>query len=224
VNERRESRLQADELVRLTLIGILGEPTIYGLVSDISDRGLSVTVPGPMACGVQVKVEGDEALVMGEIWLCEPLEDGYVISIIQAEPQRASAASRAPEASRIRIGANLSRKGERRRHERTPISIALVVLWGETPEAENFANAKLVNMSSRGAKLQASVRIPRGAWLIFNNQGLGGRGIVRYCAFAKGNYEIGVEIANGTGWELASKDEDLRRLAAIQPPVEVPEL
>ncbi len=222
---RRESRLEPDELVRLTLIEILGEPSIYGLVSDISDTGLSVTMEMPVACGVRVRIQGDEALVMGEIWRCEPLEDGYVISIIQAEQQRASAASRAPEASKTRNPVNRSRKGERRRHERSPTNIALTILWGETPEEENFARAKLVNMSSRGAKFQVPARIPRGSWLIFNNQGVGGRGTVRYCALMKGQYEIGVEIANGTGWGLASKvlNEDLRRLAAIQHSVGVSE-
>ncbi len=92
------------------------------------------------------------------------------------------------------------------------MDVGLTIMWGITPEEENFARAKLVNMSKRGAKFEVPNRIPRGAWLLFNNQGVGGRGTVRYCALTRGQYEVGVEIANGTGWDSLSKDKGLSRL------------
>ena len=92
------------------------------------------------------------------------------------------------------------------------MNVGLTIMWGVTPGEENFARAKLVNMSERGAKFEVPDRIPRGAWLLFNNQGVGGRGTVRYCGLVRGQYEVGVEIVNGTGWEAISKDQDLRRI------------
>lgn len=41
---------------------------------------------------------------------------------------------------------------------------------------------------------------------------LGGRGTVRYSNAAKGGYEVGLELSNGTGWRDSSKD--LQNLAA----------
>ena len=91
----------------------------------------------------------------------------------------------------------------RRRHERSPINISLTVLWGDGHGQENFASAKLVDLSKNGARFRLPVQIPRGAWLTFNcvPLGVGGRGTVRHCRLSKGMYEIGVEIPNGTGWK-----------------------
>ena len=53
---------------------------------------------------------------------------------------------------------------------------------------------------------------------MFNHHKLGvsGRGTVRYCRSAKGQYEIGVEFSNGTGWDVASqrRNAELRNLNA----------
>jgi hypothetical protein len=76
----------------------------------------------------------------------------------------------------------------------------------------------LIDVSARGARLRVPSQIPNGAWLAFNHAGLGigGRGTVRYCNLIKGQYEIGIDISNGTGWGVVSKDhaKDLRRLGA----------
>ena len=42
--------------------------------------------------------------------------------------------------------------------------------------------------------------------------GVGGRGTVRYCNPAKGGYQVGLELSNGTGWR--DQNEDLQNLAA----------
>ena len=124
-----------------------------------------------------------------------------------------------PEEPKARNGVNRLRKSERRRHERSPMNASVTILWGATPNQENVARAKLVDVSARGAKFRVPTQIPRGAWLAFNDQSLsiGGRGTVRFCNLTKGQYEVGVDIANGTGWGLGSRNRDLRRLdAAIQ--------
>jgi hypothetical protein len=41
---------------------------------------------------------------------------------------------------------------------------------------------------------------------------LGGRGTVRYCNAAKGGYQLGLELSNGTGW--SDQHTDLQNLAA----------
>ena len=42
--------------------------------------------------------------------------------------------------------------------------------------------------------------------------GVGGRGIVRYCNPAKGGYQVGLELNNGSGWH--DQNEDLQNLAS----------
>ncbi len=112
-------------------------------------------------------------------------------------------------------------KRERRRGERCSMNVAMTILWGATPHHENATRATLVDVSARGARLRLAAKVPPGAWLSFHNHalGIGGRGTVRYCNMSKGAFEVGVDIANGTGWGSGSKDRarDLRRLGdAIQ--------
>jgi hypothetical protein len=61
------------------------------------------------------------------------------------------------------------------------------------------------------------VRVPPGAWLMFNHHrmGIGGRGTVRHCRLIKGMYQIGVEVSSGTGWNISSHRAatNLRNLA-----------
>jgi len=103
------------------------------------------------------------------------------------------------------------------------MNVALTIIWGDATTQENLALAKLLDLSTRGARFRVPVQVPRGAWLVFNTPrlGAGGRGTVRYCRLVKGQYEIGVEFFSGTGW--ASPVEDLNHLSTAVQTSDAPE-
>ena len=69
----------------LTVLRMLGEPTLSGKVSDMSGSGLCVNVRVPIPCGAQVRVESPEMLMLGEVCYCEPVEHGYSVGIMLSE-------------------------------------------------------------------------------------------------------------------------------------------
>jgi len=85
MNQRRESRLAASTPVKLTLLKILGEPAVSGHVIDMSGSGLRVSVPSPIPCGAQVRVDGQEIVIFGEVCRCEEHEDGYTVGLMLSE-------------------------------------------------------------------------------------------------------------------------------------------
>jgi len=64
---------------------MLGEPVISGRGSDMSSSGLRVNVPVPIPCGVPVRVEAQEMLMLGQVCRCEPDEDGYMVGVMVSE-------------------------------------------------------------------------------------------------------------------------------------------
>ncbi len=85
VNKRRESRIAADTPVMLTVLRILGEPMVSGLVNNVSGSGLSVDVRVPIPCGAQVRVESADLVMLGEVCRCEPFADGYSVALVLSE-------------------------------------------------------------------------------------------------------------------------------------------
>ncbi len=93
-------------------------------------------------------------------------------------------------------------KKNRRRHRRDPLSASITALWGSSGEHEELTQAKLIDISPQGGRFRVGVRMPAGAWFMFNHQkeGIHGRGTVRYCRLVKGMFEVGVDFPNGSGW------------------------
>jgi hypothetical protein len=108
----------------------------------------------------------------------------------------------------------IGRKRERRRHSRTPIGKIVPVLWQDEDGHEGRLQGRLIDVSVSGAKIWLPMKLPGRALVSFSCQtlNLGGRGTVRYCNAAKGGYEIGLELSNGTGWR--DQNKDLQNLAA----------
>jgi len=109
---------------------------------------------------------------------------------------------------------HIARKRERRRHSRSPIGKVVPVLWEDEDGQEKLLQGRLMDVSVSGARILVPLRLPPRAVVSFNCFSLtvGGRGTVRYCNPARGGYEIGVEMSNGTGWRDPNKD--LQNLAA----------
>jgi hypothetical protein len=111
---------------------------------------------------------------------------------------------------------SLARKTERRRHQRQSVNVPLSILVTDSEGRESVAHAHLLDISVKGARMRVSQRIPTYTIVSFfhNELGIGGRGTVRYCAFAKNGYVLGLEFPNGTGWrEPQGANADLLSLA-----------
>jgi len=122
------------------------------------------------------------------------------------------------------------RKRERRRHSRNPISRTVPILWNDENGHEQRSLGRLIDVSVSGARIWLPINLPARALVSFNcpTVAVGGRGTVRYCNAAKGGYEVGLELSNGTGWRDPNKD--LQNLAAavnqlnqVTQPSEAPE-
>jgi hypothetical protein len=105
-------------------------------------------------------------------------------------------------------------KKERRRNSRSPLNKMAVLLWDDEDGHESLLQAKLIDISVTGAKVWLPIRLPARTLVAFScpSMALGGRGTVRYCNAAKGGYQLGLELSNGTGW--SDQNTDLQHLAA----------
>jgi hypothetical protein len=73
MNQRRELRIETEQPVRVT---IFGEPDIYlhACIKNVSARGVGLELQGPVAVGAPLKIELDDALLLGEVIYCR--DDG----------------------------------------------------------------------------------------------------------------------------------------------------
>ena len=83
MNQRRETRVQADQVVgdRSVAITVFGETDIgiRGRIRNISGRGIGLETGVPVAAGTALKVELDDSLLLGEVIYCRA--DGPVFYV-----------------------------------------------------------------------------------------------------------------------------------------------
>jgi hypothetical protein len=105
------------------------------------------------------------------------------------------------------------RNRERRRQSRSPISKVVPILWEDNEGREGMLQGRLMDVSVSGARIWLPMSLPARTLVTFNcpTLAVGGRGTVRYCNTAKGGYEVGLELSNGTGWR--DQNKDLQNLA-----------
>ena len=103
------------------------------------------------------------------------------------------------EKDRMAWRGNVVRKTDWRRSPRSPRSGALRILWEDGMGHERISEAKVVDVSDSGMRVRLDEKIPMRSYVTCNDLRLGicGRGSVRYCAFSKGRYEIGIEFSGG---------------------------
>ena len=73
MNQRRELRIETEQSVWVT---IFGEPDIQlpACIKNVSARGVGLELQGPVAIGAALKIELDDALLLGEVIYCR--DDG----------------------------------------------------------------------------------------------------------------------------------------------------
>jgi len=80
MDQRRESRLEADQAVVVTVLG-KQELKQTALVRNASGRGLAVEMPREVAPGAALKIELDDAIVLGEAVYCKEEKGGYLVGV-----------------------------------------------------------------------------------------------------------------------------------------------
>ena len=80
MNQRRETRFEANQQVWITLFG---EPDIRlpALVKNVSPRGIGLQLQGPVAIGAALKFELDDALFLGEVIYCREEETSFYVGV-----------------------------------------------------------------------------------------------------------------------------------------------
>jgi PilZ domain len=116
-------------------------------------------------------------------------------------------------------------KSERRREPRDEVNVPLGILCTDSEGRESRFQARLADISLRGAKMRVPQRLPKGTTVYFYCQkfGIGGRGSVRYCEQRKQAYEIGLEFPSGTGWKGLRDAEVLTLSAKVGGATELPQ-
>jgi len=95
---------------------------------------------------------------------------------------------------------NSSRRAERRRHDRQPITGKLRVLWHDAEDREQVCAAEVVDISVNGVRMRVDMKMAPQTYVTVNDREIGitGRGSVRYCRYEKGKYVVGLEFVGGT--------------------------
>ena len=80
MDQRREPRFTVDQSVVVTIL--TEQPTrITARVRNASGRGLGLLVPCRVEPGAAIRIEIDDAIVLGEVIYCRPEGDGHFIGI-----------------------------------------------------------------------------------------------------------------------------------------------
>jgi hypothetical protein len=80
MEQRRESRFTADQVVFVT---ILGNPEIHrtGIVKNASGRGLGLQMSFPVGIGAALKIRLPDAVLLGEAMYCRGQNGSYFVGV-----------------------------------------------------------------------------------------------------------------------------------------------
>jgi hypothetical protein len=95
-----------------------------------------------------------------------------------------------------------ARRSYSRRRPRQAGSGVLELKWAGGGDGEKTLRARLIDVSASGLRLQASETIPLDATVVCDapELGISGSGFVRHCGASSGEYSIGLECGDSTGW------------------------
>jgi hypothetical protein len=80
MEQRREPRFEADELVNLTILGDCESP-VRARVRNVSGRGLGLEVATAIRPGAALKIEVGDAMILAEAVFCRRDDSGYFVGV-----------------------------------------------------------------------------------------------------------------------------------------------
>jgi hypothetical protein len=81
MERRKERRFSDSEPVVVTELGQRRLRPKGGLIVEVSEGSLTLKLPTAIACGVAVKVETKNMLMLGEVLRCDPAGDEFRIAL-----------------------------------------------------------------------------------------------------------------------------------------------
>ena len=80
MNQRRESRFEVNQSVAITLFGS-PDIRLVGRIRNLSGRGIGLELEGPVAPGTALKIELEDALLLGEVIYCRQDEASFYVGV-----------------------------------------------------------------------------------------------------------------------------------------------
>ncbi len=92
IDMRGGKRVPAFESVRAV---VLGEPevSIGAQILDVSDRGLGMNLDTEVTVGSQIRIDIEDATLLGTVRYCRPSDDGFAVGLLLEQPLRDQAAT-----------------------------------------------------------------------------------------------------------------------------------
>ncbi len=80
MEQRREPRFEAEQEVRVTLLE-KDQSSHAAVVKNASARGLALQMGAPAVPGAAIKIELDDAVILGEAVYCRADGDSYLVGV-----------------------------------------------------------------------------------------------------------------------------------------------
>ena len=97
----------------------------------------------------------------------------------------------------------MTKRNNKRRHDRIPAGAAITLSWRETSGEAHFVSGKVLDFSDRGLRVELSEPIKPHSYVILGAPGqnrAGWAGWVRHCAPRAARYVVGLELSAGARW------------------------
>jgi hypothetical protein len=97
----------------------------------------------------------------------------------------------------------VEKKGDLRRHQRTPIAVPVQLSWTDRAGNQKFAYAKILDVSESGMRVEAGESLAKHAYVALRAEriALQGSASVRSCTKQGTKYIVGLEFSGGLKWK-----------------------
>lgn len=187
------------------------ELPVTAFITDVSEHGVRVMALVAFCPGQVVKLQIADTELVGDV-VYSTAAGNYFCTGLRVPGNRAASVSTLLRAMWIEpLGydtptrertSKFERRTISRRDVRYSIKGTVRVLWRDGDGGEGILTAKVDNISEAGIRLRLDQKIPVRSYVSCNDEALGisGTGPVRYCRFAKGKYEVGLDFSGDSGW------------------------
>jgi hypothetical protein len=97
----------------------------------------------------------------------------------------------------------VEKKGDLRRHQRTPIAAPVQLSWTDRDGNLKFIYAKILDISESGIRVEAGEPLAKQAYVALRAEkiALQGSASVRSCTKQRTKYVVGLEFSGGLKWK-----------------------
>jgi hypothetical protein len=85
VEQRRESRLEPNQIATVKILGLTPGPVLKASVLDISGSGMRIRSKFPIPCGALIEIEANQTVSRGTVCRCDEQGLSYEVGIEVSE-------------------------------------------------------------------------------------------------------------------------------------------